>query len=130
MAGNDKFYKYLNTIPDKVDSQLLKMQKVFMLDSLDRLASGTPVDKGVARANWNVSIGEVVLNFNENKTDYKANLTEQRKAITSLEKLNILYLSNSMPYILRIIEEGYSEQTPAGFGSKTVSDLRINYDFT
>lgn len=130
MASNDRFYKYLNTIPDKVDSQLLKMQKVFMLDSLDRLVSGTPVDKGMARANWNVSIGDLVLGVDKNKTDYKANLTEQRKVVTSLEKLNILYLSNSMPYILRIIEEGYSEQTPAGFGSKTVSDLRINYDFT
>ncbi|MGI4886102.1 MAG: hypothetical protein ACRYFR_14190 [Janthinobacterium lividum] len=74
----------------------------------DNIAAATPVDKGRARANWNLSAEAPDLTTTESTTQqsYDAEqFTGEGKA---------LYVSNGLPYIERL-NEGSSVQAPANF---------------
>lgn len=84
---------------------------------------GTPVDTGWARANWVPRIGapftgttgtrEAAEAGNVSSADQQAGVAELVAQTYRLEKGRV-YVSNNVPYILRL-NEGSSQQAPAGF---------------
>lgn len=84
----------------------------------------TPVDKGRARASWNISIGKLDLSVAP-KGDFVdkgiGKTGSTRRAMSKTGKLSsinknypVVYITNNLPYIKRL-EEGWSvEQSPNG----------------
>jgi hypothetical protein len=99
----------------------------------------TPVDTGMARANWMPSIGSPDLSTTES-TDYES--AKNNAKITAMSwkpKETDAYLSNSLPYI-KVLEYGlypnppkkgkgktvygYSTQAPAGMVGITIAKMQ------
>lgn len=87
-------------------------------------ANATPVRSGRARANWRCSIGNPVYESDEN-TQFDS--SRARSAFQGAKAGDILYLTNSVPYIERL-ENGYSLQAPSGIKDQAVSACRTNFE--
>jgi hypothetical protein len=82
------------------------------------LIMGTPVDKGRARANWQVTVG-TPANGETGSTSAQEALDRNKAVIDSYRATSEqdLYVQNNVPYIKRL-NEGWSAQAPAGFVEK------------
>jgi hypothetical protein len=79
----------------------------------------TPVDKGRARANWQVSLGSPAGGtIDAFDLSGKATIAEGANVISSHTKGEI-YITNNLPYIGRL-NDGWSAQAPAGFVTRAV----------
>jgi hypothetical protein len=98
--------------------------------ALKSLINNTPADKGVARSNWRVGLGNppraVIsayapgknLGINE-RANASAAFAAGRARILSVKSTSrglekSIYIANSVPYIEKL-NNGYSKQAPAGF---------------
>lgn len=81
------------------------------LDVFTNVLRRSPVDTGRFRANWNVSKGAPDLGTTESTTQARG--TSEVNKVLTLELGGTVYLSNSLPYSLRL-EHGYSKQAPSG----------------
>lgn len=105
--------------------------------TLKLLVYKTPVDKGVARSNWRVSIGSrTYAKIPAHSPGRHLGLSERANAngaisagFAEIEKLrpgrgnplgSALYITNNSPYIERL-NEGYSPQAAAGYINDCVS---------
>lgn len=106
-----------------------KMDRVFRkiaLDMFTEVILRTPVDKGGARANWRVAIGEVphgTLDLND--VSGQATISAAAAKAMSLEAGDTIYLANSLPYIKRLMNDGWSQQAPAGAFDLVVQRYRV-----
>jgi hypothetical protein len=93
------------------------------LELFKRVIKKTPVDKGRARTNWQGSIGLPVLGTVET-TDKNGGATMAKvvSASAGFEVGDTIYLANNLPYI-RKLEEGSSQQAPAGMVALTVQEF-------
>lgn len=93
-------------------------------DIFSRVIKKTPVDKGRAKGNWAVAIGQPAP-----ATDRPFDKSGQRTIADMKTFVNdqmqagkIIYLTNTLPYILRL-EEGYSRKAPAGMVALTLREF-------
>ncbi len=93
--------------------------------ALRKVVIRTPHKTGCARANWNVSVNQDNTGHNLNITDYEGGKTISKgtQTITSMTIGNTLYITNTVPYIMRL-EYGYSRQWPNGFLRLTANEIR------
>jgi hypothetical protein len=77
-----------------------------------KYSPGTPIKSGFARANWDGGIGAIPSN--PAATDPGAAAARVDAAILTAQAGDLVYLSNTAPYIRRL-EYGWSKQAPAGF---------------
>jgi hypothetical protein len=75
------------------------------LDAYTRVTKKTPVDTGRARANWNLSVG----NIDDTTTQSVMQKSPMLPKNTGLTKA--IYITNSLPYI-NALEHGHSTQAP------------------
>jgi hypothetical protein len=112
MAGfGDQLRKITEDTKDKMDLAFRKIA----LDMFTEVILRTPVDKGGARANWRVAIGEVphgTLDLND--VSGQATISKAAAKSMSLKAGDTIYLANSLPYIKRLMNDGWSQQAPAG----------------
>jgi hypothetical protein len=93
------------------------------------LANVTPVDTSQAISNWQVSLGskidsKIKPHYPGEKGSTKTpsgNVTREnaRNVLQSKAPGVTIYISNSLPYIRRL-NDGYSNQAPAGFVERAV----------
>lgn len=111
------------------DGTSRKMDLVFRkiaLDMFTEVILRTPVDKGGARANWRVAIGEIphgTLDLND--VSGQATISAAAAKAMSLEAGDTIYLANSLPYIKRLMNDGWSQQAPAGAFDLVVQRYRV-----
>jgi hypothetical protein len=83
----------------------------------------TPVDTGLARANWRIDIDEAIP---QSRIDYDPNATKTprrlRAEIKAAPKQGKLIISNWLAYIGKL-EHGSSRQAPSGFLILTSYDV-------
>ncbi len=94
------------------------------LELFSRVIMRTPVDKGRARANWQVAINSApsgVLDLNDK--DGSATISAADAAMTGLKAGDTIYLANNLPYIQKL-EDGSSKQAPAGMVALSVQDFQ------
>jgi hypothetical protein len=93
------------------------------LELFKRVIYKTPVDKGRARANWQVSIGAPADGAVE-IDDKNGSATMSRAVADSrgFKAGDTIFLTNNLPYIMRL-EEGSSQQAPAGMVALTVQEF-------
>jgi hypothetical protein len=83
----------------------------------------TPVDKGGARANWQTSTGSPATGtIDTTDRTGAATLAKARAVLASANAGDTIYMANNLPYIRRL-EEGYSQQAPAGMVALTVQEF-------
>lgn len=105
------------------DRAELVVRKV-ALDVGSRVVQRSPVDTGRFRANWQYGVGQPNVKITE-QTDAGGTATIARiaTAAASARLGEVIYLSNSLPYALRL-EAGYSKQAPAGMVGITVMEFQ------
>ena len=94
------------------------------LELFSRIIMRTPVDTGRARANWQVAIGTIPSGTLElNDKSGQATINKVQAASMGLVAGDVIYLTNNLPYAVPL-EEGYSQQAPAGMVALTVQDFQ------
>lgn len=92
------------------------------LDIFTRVIRRTPVDTGRARGNWMCSVSNYTLQQTGviDKSGSSA-MTDAAKVVEQAKAGDIIYLTNTLPYILQL-EEGSSQQAPQGMVSLTIRE--------
>jgi hypothetical protein len=107
----------------KTERKLDEVPRKVVFEMFRRIVLKTPVDVGRARSNWQPSIGSPATGTID-APDKSGNATiAKAKAILAVANAgDTIYLSNNLPYIRRL-EEGYSQQAPAGMVALTVQEF-------
>lgn len=105
--------------------QLVLFQKKIALDILRGVTEKTPVDKGRARANWQLTIntipsGEVSFSATSSSGDEQFNLNVQE--LQKLKPFSVVWISNNVNYIT-YLENGSSQQAPQGMVAVTLQEM-------
>ncbi|MBQ7404226.1 MAG: hypothetical protein IJW05_12410 [Lentisphaeria bacterium] len=118
LGKNDpKVKKYLNMNKERIP----KTMRMFTIEAYRQLTITTPVDTGRARWGWNCSFERpdfsVPMEAPEGQKNYyglDAGRAEAKFKINALSNDTTLYISNAVPYIVKL-NEGWSRQAPARF---------------
>jgi hypothetical protein len=94
----------------KTERKMTQVGRKVALELFRRVIYKTPVDTGRARANWQVTIGS------------QATMSKATAASAGFKAGDTIYLTNNLPYI-RKLEEGSSQQAPAGMVALTVQEF-------
>lgn len=114
----NEFSKELDDFAKEFPSTANQIIRLVALEALKNVVLATPVDTGRARSNWFIGIDSPVEDETDD-TDYQSNLATESKKLLSPVGSNIIWLTNNLPYIVRL-NEGWSEQAPEGFVEKSV----------
>jgi len=94
------------------------------LQMFTRIILKSPVDTGRFRGNWQIAIGSVpdgTLELDD-KTG-TATIAKGAAIALGMNAGDIVYFANNLPYARRL-EEGYSQQAPAGMVALTVQEFQ------
>jgi len=94
------------------------------LQMFTRIILKSPVDSGRFRGNWQLAIGSVpegTLELND-KTG-TATIAKGAAIALGMNAGDIVYFANNLPYAVPL-EEGYSQQAPAGMVALTVQEFQ------
>lgn len=75
-----------------------------------RYVGSTPVRRGGAIHGYRVSIGSPITEQSHEESD----LISLKNEVDKLSDYDIIWITNNVPYIKRLMVEGYSKQTPPG----------------
>lgn len=90
-----------------------KIRRASALEVFSLVIDGTPVDTGLLRGNFQTSINAPKTSRIE-RLDKGGDLAKA-EALANLGSLvDVVYLTNSLPYVERIEYEGHSKQAPSG----------------
>jgi len=137
---NKDFKLFIQQQNEAIEKEILDTKKKFLLQILKRLTAhgrfvgSTPVDTGRAVTNWIMNEGSPSTSMKTKGFDKKLKGGEKatfsqgamQKAMTKLDKLKpfeITYLSNNLPYINRIMNKGWSDQTPPNSIELTIAEV-------
>ena len=112
---------------DALRKMNLAVRKI-SLEIFSRVILKSPVDTGRFRGNWQVAIGSVPSGTLE--LDDKTGTATVSKAdlkLVGAKAGDTIYLANNLPYAVRL-EEGYSQQAPAGMVALTVQEFAAIVD--
>jgi hypothetical protein len=97
------------------------------LEALRRVVQKSPVDTGRFRGNWNVAVGApntaATAALDPSGGQVLASGTAQIGSATGLAPI---FVTNSLPYAQKL-EEGSSQQAPAGIVSVTAAEIRTAF---
>jgi len=94
------------------------------LEMFRRIILKSPVDTGRFRGNWQIAIGSVpdgTLELDD-KTG-TATIAKGAAIALGMNAGDTIYFANNLPYARRL-EEGYSQQAPAGMVALTVQEFQ------
>ena len=148
-AGLQQFLRAVRLETKRLtQTELVVFQKKVVFEALRRVIQKTPVDTGHARSNWQVTIGAPATS--ELGGTSPPNIAAAVASLASLGAFQVVYIANSVPYIL-ILEEGqfvppdpgpssdpragrsgrvlvsggFSTQAPQGIVAVTVAELNV-----
>ena len=135
-ASLKSFTIQLQEIADKiVPEKVVALQKWVALNFFRRVLQKTPVDKGILRGSWAVSIGAPDYSVRKDPTS-AANgqdalpdeIQKMQAMFTNLASAQIgavIWISNAQPYVARIEFGGHSkEKAPQGMVRISIEELR------
>lgn len=128
MASNSRHWDDI----EKAKALLRKRKRLLfrglVLECCKRVVLLTPVDKGRARGNWQVTEGapatEPLFQFDKSGTMVIQQALEATRTLSSDE---VAFVVNNLPYIAAL-EEGHSQQAPAGMVAITMAQMQLLAD--
>lgn len=89
-----------------------------------RVVRRTPVDRGRARGNWLCSVSQAALE-ESGRLDRggDATIAEMARALEGMRVGQVVFFTNTLPYILPLEYEGHSPQAPAGMVNVTLQEF-------
>ncbi len=90
-----------------------KIRRASILELFSLVIDGTPVDKGLLRGNWQVSLNSPIKTTTD-RLDPGGNAAKAEALATLGSLVDIVFMTNNLPYAERIEYESYSHQAPAG----------------
>ena len=114
---------------------VLEFQKILVKELHRAILTKTPIDKGVLRGNWTLSINETDETFDENKktdaliTGMEITSEEESQVQAILEDLtrmglgNTVHLSNSTPYAQQAEIDGWTYTPPYAMVALSLQEL-------
>lgn len=107
-------------IEDSVNRKIGLAVRKIVLDAFSEVIVMSPVDTGRFRGNWQVAIGEQPTGTVELLDPDGAIVTARVAAVSgNVKPGDVVYMVNNLPYARRL-EDGYSQQAPAGMVKLTV----------
>lgn len=98
------------------------VQKRVAFDLFGRIVRKTPVDKGRARASWNISLNQADRTVQpDGLAHYPA--PSLSVALAPLPGQEI-WISNNLPYIVEL-EKGHSKQAPHGMAALSIAEVDL-----
>lgn len=110
-----KFAKLTNASVDETG-------RAIALELFGSVIKDTPVDTGRARGNWQTSMDSPATGETDRKGEGPA-LAEVSQQAASFGAGKVIYLSNGLPYILRL-EYGWSKQQPGGMARRNAARIQ------
>lgn len=104
---------------EKVLGSIDKTKRATALAVYGKLIETTPVDTSRARSNWwmDINIASTVVRDADNASSGGSQSLKVSQSETLLA--DTIYITNNLPYIRRL-DEGYSQQAPAGMVAQSV----------
>lgn len=96
--------------------------RAIVLELFGSVIKDTPVDTWRARGNWQTSMDSPATGETDRKGEGQA-LAEVSQQAASFGAGKVIYLSNGLPYILRL-EYGWSKQQPGGMVRRNVARIQ------
>lgn len=110
-------------IGDYLEREINKETRIVSIKLLQGLVLNTAVDKGQLRGGWQVSVEKpnFAMEFNSDKSG-GGTISAGVNIIGTAKVTNYptIYIQNRYPYAYRIMETGYSSQTPPKELSKQI----------
>ena len=107
----------------KTERKMTQIGRKVGLELFKRVIYKTPVDKGPARGSWQVTIGAPAAGTVEfSDKNGSATMSRATAAAAGFKAGDTIYLTSNLPYI-RKLEEGSSQQAPAGMVALTVQEF-------
>jgi len=109
---------------DTVPETLGKVTRALGLEAMRRLVLRTPVDTGRARGGWGANIG-APFEGTRAGTDVSGaeTIADGSSVIATARPFQTIHISSNVEYILPL-ENGSSQQAPAGMAHVTVEELK------
>lgn len=128
MSSNIKeFNAVVDRFTMKVPDKALALHKKIAFQALRSVVMKNPVQTGRSRGNWQVSTGEPAQGAVDTiDKDGAATISKGLAALEGLKPYEIVYISNNVPYIV-YLEEGSSQQAPAGMVAVTIEELKAQF---
>jgi hypothetical protein len=120
-----RFMKQVESWSRQVEIDIATITRRTALGILASASDRTPVDKGRARAAWNMNAGEnanLQVPPKEYKSTRQAATNEAIGRAESEPSSNVYVVSNNLEYI-NFLENGSSQQAPAGMLKLAVADV-------
>jgi len=126
MSAMDASVKAFNEEFDRLKKDLLvkqvaTLQKKLVYAAVASLTFKTPVDTGLARANWQTSVGQPAAGVVSKDSDP---IMAAAVAMSNPPPFTVAYISNNVEYIV-YLEDGHSQQAPNGMVALTMQELRM-----
>lgn len=114
------FKSQLRAFEEKTVRKFDLLLRKVSLDAFSEVIDMSPVDSGRFRGNWQVAIGSVPSGTIEAVDPQGAVVKAKVAGVTAgLKTGDVIYMVNNLPYARRL-EDGYSQQAPAGMVRLTV----------
>jgi len=120
------FADQLRAAQTKTERKMDTLARRVAKDVFRNVIFETPVDKGGARANWQPSIGSPATGtVNATDPSGAATMAKVQAKIATMDAGDIIYLTNNLPYILKLEEGGYPDgpKTIGGFSRKAPAGM-------
>lgn len=126
----ERFAKRMKMRANNVPREVTKVKRLTALAIDQTLVLSTPVDKGTARSNWLVSLGDArkdtIEAYNEledgditETANAEAAMAQGKEVIAAAKPETDIHITNNLPYIVPL-NEGHSAQAPAAFVEEAV----------
>lgn len=124
-----QFTAQLDRFIDDTGIELITIVRRVAFGVLRGVVMKTPVDTGRAQGNWNVAVGTVDDSTDDDRKGAQASLGPGNATIAKYNSLDVINISNNLPYIKRL-EEGHSwKKAPNGMVAVTVVEQRQALEF-
>lgn len=139
IGGRNPIYGHIDRTMDKINRGVLLVQKKLAFEILRRVISKSPVDTGRYRGNWQLGVGSrptgtitpVRLSVPRGKDEpFRApnpasagDLADANSKLAAMQKPELVNIVNNLPYA-QPIEDGHSQQAPAGVLAVTLAEIR------
>ena len=123
-----KFSSDLANFARKTGISMDKVVRKISLDLMRDLVMGTPVDTGHARSNWFVGTNRDGGIDKAMAKNGSPSFARAAQFATALRAGGVFYITNNLPYIMRL-EYGHSKvQAPLGWVRSTVANWQKTVD--